>query len=124
MYKMQVHEFNCGRHESCQVTPANKPVSLQQLAQAEMAFFLVSGMGCPTCAMRVRNGLLQIGGVVAVEVILDRHLAKVWYDPDELQPETLAARLPALTADGRHHYTAHLLAVSRQSPGGNDASPL
>ena len=121
---MPFYEPNFGQHDSCQVIPLDKPASLQQLAEAETAFFLVSGMGCPTCAMRVRNGLLQIEGVVAADVILNRHLAKVWYDPEVLQPESLAVRLPAMTADGRHQYTAHLLAVSGQSSGGSNASPL
>jgi copper chaperone CopZ len=120
---MEFYESNSRQHENCQVIPLDKPASPQQLAEAETAFFLVSGMGCPTCAMRVHNGLLQIEGVVAADVILNRHLAKVWYDPQVLQPEVLAARLPAVTADGRHHYTAHLLAVSGQSSGGSDASP-
>lgn len=121
---MQIYEPTFGQQDNCQVLPLDKPASLQQLAEAATAFFLISGMGCSTCATRVRNGLLQIEGVVAADVILNRHLARVWYNPEVLQPESLPARLPAVTADGRHHYTAHLLAVSGQLSAGSDASRL
>ena len=109
---MPACESNSGQQETCQVIPLDKPVSQQQLAEAERAFLLVRGMGCPRCAMRVRNGLLQMEGVVAADVILERNLAKVWYDPGVLHPQNLTAYLPALTADGRHHYTAQLLVIS------------
>jgi hypothetical protein len=51
-------------------------------------------------------------GVVAADVILERNLAQVWYDPEVLHPQNLTASLPALTADGRHHYTAQLIVIS------------
>jgi hypothetical protein len=51
-------------------------------------------------------------GVVAADVILERNLAQVWYDPGVLHPQNLTAYLPALTADGRHHYTAQLIVIS------------
>lgn len=107
------------QHANCQVTPYVKSVSPQQLTEAETAFLLVRGMGCPACALRVRNGLLQIEGVVAADVLLSHGLAKVWYDPRAVQPESLVARLPALADDARHHYTARLLAVFDQPSGGN-----
>ena len=109
---MQSGELNHSEHENCHVLPLDKPASPEQLDQAETAFLLVRGMGCPRCAIRVRNGLLQIEGVVAAEVVLERLLAKVWYDPKVLERENLAALLPAMTADGRHNYSAQLLVTS------------
>jgi copper chaperone CopZ len=100
---MPVCDPDHGQHANCQVGP-------QSLAQAKTAFLLVRGMGCPACALRVRNGLLQIEGVVAADVYLSYGLAKVSYDPNGVQAGSLAARLPSVADDARHHYTAHLLA--------------
>ena len=107
------------RHAKYLVTPSQEPANPEELAQTETAFLLVRGIGCPACALRVRNGLLQIDGVVAADVVLSHGLAKVWYDPKAVQPESLAARLPALADDAGHHYTAHLLAVPDQLSGDN-----
>ena len=119
---MNLRDPDHGRHANCQVTALERPVSPQQLAQAETVVLLVRGMGWPACALRVRNGLLQIDGVVAAEVVLSHGLAKVWYDTAALQPESLAARLPAMADDARHHYTAHVLAVFDPPSEGNGAA--
>lgn len=119
---MLSHELDHARHASCLVMPIDKPVSPQQLAQADTAFLLVRGMGCPACALRVRNALLQIEGVVAADVALYRGLAKVWYDAKLVQPETLAARLPAVADDARHHYKAQSIVIAGECTGGNHAS--
>jgi hypothetical protein len=103
--------------------PIDKPASPQQLAQAESVFLLVRGMRCPACALRVRNGLLQIEGVVAANIALNRGLARVWYDAKLVKPDMLAARLPAAADDARHHYTAQLVVFSDEV-GGNHASPF
>lgn len=120
--KMLSRELDHGQHASCLVMPIDKPASVQQLAQAETVFLLVRGMGCPACALRVRNALLQIDGVVAADVALHRGLAKVWYDANMVQPETLVARLPAYADDEKHHYRAHLIVISGEPAGGNHAS--
>lgn len=118
---MLSRELDHSRHTSCLVVPIDKPASVQDMARAKSAFFLVRGMGCPTCALRVRNALLAIDGVMAADVLLHRGLAKVWYDSKLVQPERLGACLPALADDGGHHYTAHLIVVSGETAGRNDA---
>ncbi len=106
---MLSHERDQTAQASCLARPIDPPAGPQQRAQVETVFLLVRGMGCPACALRVRDALLQIEGVVAAEVDLSHGLAKVWYDATLLQPETLAARLPAVAGDARHSYTAHLI---------------
>ena len=96
---------------------AEKQGSPRQLAQAATVILLVRGMDCPACALRVRNALLQIEGVVAADVALDHGLAKIWYDAQRVQPELLAVRLPTLADDANHHYTAQLVVVSGEVTG-------
>lgn len=111
-----------GQHTNCQVEPLHKPVSKQQLAQAETAYLLIRGMGCPTCALRVRNALLQVEGVVAADIHLDYGVARVWYEPQVVQPETMGRRLPELADDGRHHYTAQVIVFSGEADGEDHAA--
>jgi hypothetical protein len=120
---MLFHKPTHSQPASCQVVPPIKPVSPEQLAQAATVIILVRGMGGPACALCVRNGLLQIEGVVAATVLLTHGLAKVWYDPKVLQPETLPARLPAVADDASYHYTAHLLVDYEQVSAGSSATP-
>lgn len=110
------------QHTSCLVEPLHKPVNAQQLAQAETVFLLVRGMGCPTCAQRVRNALLQIEGVVAADIHLEFGVARVWYAPQVVHPETLGTRLLELADDGRHHYTAQVIVFSGEPSGEVHAS--
>lgn len=106
---MTANEITLDHGTGCHVTPFSKVVSQEQLSQAATALLLVRGMGCPTCALRVRNGLLQIDGVLAADVVLSSSLARVWYDPGVVQPDFVASAMSAFAGDGKHHYTAHLL---------------
>lgn len=108
---MITNEIVLEQGTGCHVTPITKEVSQEQLSRASAAFLRVRGIGCPTCAVRVRNGLLQIEGVLAADVVLNSALAKVWYDPSVVQPDALVSGLPAFANDGGHHYTAQLLEV-------------
>jgi copper chaperone CopZ len=108
---MSVESIQLKHEGGCQVTPVYATASEAQLAQASVLFLAVEGMGCPTCTQRVRNGLLQIQGVLDASVELDSGLAKVWFDDGVVTPATVAADLPAAASDARHSYTARLLAV-------------
>ncbi|RLT33159.1 MAG: heavy-metal-associated domain-containing protein [Chloroflexi bacterium] len=66
-------------------------------------------MGCPNCALRVRDSLLQIDGVLDARVTLERGLAQV-FDPATVQPDRLPAAVAAAGDDGRHRYLAQVLA--------------
>jgi copper chaperone CopZ len=121
---MLFREPTHGQHASGQIISIDNSAGAQQIAQAETVYLLVRGMGCPACALRVRNGLLQIDGVLAADVVLSRGLAKVSYDPRVVQRESLATRLPPLADDGKHHYTAHLIVFSDQRPREGGATPI
>lgn len=102
-------ELESSQHTGCHVIAIEKPVSQEELFSANTAIFAVEGMGCPACATRVRNGLLQIDGVLAAEVVLRTATVKVWYDPSLVKPAAVAAGLPTITGDGKHRYAACLL---------------
>jgi copper chaperone len=98
-------------HENCHVEPVEKPVDEAALETAMAAYLTVGGMGCPRCAMRVRNGLLALPGVLLAEVFLDKGLAAAAYDPAQVSPEDLVRAVDGAGNDGRHHYWAEVMRV-------------
>jgi copper chaperone CopZ len=98
-------------HKNCHVDPVEKPVDESLLASAWATYLAVGGMGCPTCALRVRNGLLQLDGVLVADVLLQESIAVAAYDPARALPADLAAAVSSAGNDGRHHYTARILST-------------
>ncbi|MEW5961215.1 MAG: heavy-metal-associated domain-containing protein [Chloroflexota bacterium] len=93
-------------HENCHVEPLEKPLDAAALSTAMAAYLAVWGMGCPRCAMRVRNGLLSLEAVLFVEVFLEKGLAIVAYQPERVTSDDLVGAVAAAGSDGRHHYRA------------------
>lgn len=92
----------------CRLEPTSKAGSAQELATSKTAMLLIWGMGCPTCAMRVRNALLAMDGVLTVEIALDQGVALIRFDPDRVAAETLPDVL-ASVQEGHHRYAARVL---------------
>jgi copper chaperone CopZ len=57
---------------SCGRVPVEPVASPKDLARAVVTILVVEGMGCRTCAARVREVLLQPPNVLAVEIELKR----------------------------------------------------
>lgn len=96
-------------HENCYVEPVEKRSDKSALLMAEAAFLGVSGIGCPTCALRVRNGLLNLEGVLYADVYLQNGVATVAYDPQQVTTAGLVTAVYESGNDGRHEYRAHVL---------------
>ena len=96
-------------HTNCHVEPVEKPLDEAALANASTVYLAVQGMGCPRCAMRVRNGLLELDGVLAAEIFLPEGLAVAAYDPARVAASDLIAAVAAAGGDGRHHYQAQVI---------------
>ena len=95
--------------ENCHVDPVEKPLDKDALSSAMAAYLAVSGMGCPNCAARVRNGLLSLEGVWLAEVQLEQGIAAAAYDPQRTTVEDLLGAVTQSGNDGRHHYYANLI---------------
>lgn len=96
-------------NENCHVDPIEKPLDESALATAQATYLAVSGMGCPRCATRVRNGLLSLDGVLLADVNLDMSMAAAAYDPQSVTPEDLTQAIAGAGNDGKHHYRAEIL---------------
>jgi len=107
------HPINTHHEErACHVEPIHKAVDAQRLLDAPLVYLVVRGMGCPACAMRVRNALVRVDGVLAADVFLEKGLASVLYDPAQVAVEDLPAAVAAADASGHHRYTAQIVVFS------------
>lgn len=96
-------------HENCHVDPLEKPLDRAALAKATAAYVAVWGMGCPRCAMRVRNGLLSLEHVLFADVFLEKGLAIAAYDPEHVTADDLMMAVAMAGNDGRHNYQAKVV---------------
>jgi len=96
-------------HKECHVEPLQKPLDTTALSTARAAYLNVWGMGCPRCAMRVRNGLLGLEHVLYADVFLEDSLAIAAYDPEYITIDDLVRAVAAAGNDGRHNYQATVL---------------
>ncbi len=101
------------KDHNCHVEPVEKTVDRAAVEKAQAVYLAVRGMGCPTCAMRVRNSLLSTDGVLLAEIQLEQGVAAVAFDDERVTAEALLHAVAAAGNDGRHHYQAQLI---RQMP--------
>jgi len=97
------------KNENCHVEPIEKQFDESALHSAQASYLSVSGMGCPRCATRVRNGLLMLDGVLLADVFLETKTAAVAYDPQQVTQETLREAVSGAGNDGKHHYRAEVI---------------
>ena len=98
--------------QNCHVEPIQKTVLESVLRNADTILLAVSGMGCPNCAARVRNGLVSLDGVHHAEIYLEAGIVEVYFDGSKVTLEMLINAVAAAGNDGRHHYEAEIVAQS------------
>ena len=95
--------------ENCYVESVNKIALDSVIRNADSALLSVSGMGCPNCATRVRNGLLLLEGVFHAEIYLNLQMAEVFFDGKKVSAEALVGAVARAGNDGRHQYRAEVV---------------
>src|SRR5512140_2862166 len=97
--------------ENCHVHPVETVVTAEELQDTVIVYLAIFGMGCPKCAMRVRNSLLTIHGVS--EALVDHVVGagKVMFAPGLTTVEAIVDAVAQAGNDGRHNYEAIALAV-------------
>ena len=98
--------------DNCHVTRLNKQVILEANAEVETITLHVTGMGCPNCANRVHNRLIDHPGVVEAEVDHETGKAEVAYLPAKINISQLIS-LVAKAGDNHHTYQAALFDTER-----------
>lgn len=95
-------------HEDCHVEPVEKTLDEAALQTAQAVLLYVSGMSCPRCATRVRNGLLFQQGVLYADVDLEYGVATVAYDPEQMTADDLVTAVADVGNGGHHLYQARV----------------
>lgn len=95
--------------DNCYIEPIQKTALDHVIQSADRILLSISGMGCPTCATRVRNGLLLLDGVHDAEVMLNMHMAEVYFDEKKVSAEILVRAVAEAGNDGRHNYLAQVI---------------
>ncbi len=93
-------------NDNCHVEPIHKTATAGELAGGVPVWLAVFGMGCPNCAIRVRNSLLSLDGVLEVSVSHVAGLASVVFNPDVATIPALIDAVALAGNDGRHEYWA------------------
>ena len=106
--------WNCDCHPDCHEDRRNPPLAAVHFEEAEVAFLAVDGLGCVSCANRVRNALLALPGVFLAEVDLDHHTVSVWHDPRRVTSHVLADAV-ASAGDDTHHYSASVIVATAEA---------
>jgi copper chaperone CopZ len=91
-------------NHNCHVVPVEKIVTPEEQDNTEHLILVVQGMGCSNCAMRVRNRLFALKGVVSAEVSHLTALANITFNPDLVTQNNLSEAVANAGNDGRHSY--------------------
>ncbi len=100
-----------GMH-NCHVEPIEKQNTKTEYERLADGRLLISGMGCPSCAGRVRNSLLRLDGVVEAAIDHNTGVGHVTYDPTVVSAGDLEQAVSAAGGDGHHEYIGKLVAVA------------
>lgn len=96
--------------KECHVDVIHKSPSIEERREQAVALLAVEGLGCPNCVLRVRNGLLQLYGVISADIDLEVGQARVVYNPRLVDPKHLPRAVAAAGAAARHEYRAYVIA--------------
>ena len=92
--------------ENCHVEPLTRTASALEREGAISTQLVVTGMGCPNCAARVRNSLVMVHGVVDAVVDHTSGRALVAFNPRIASTAQLVDAVARAGGDGRHEYRA------------------
>lgn len=112
-----------GDHDDCHVEPVAPAPHRHADGPREVAYLAIHGMGCPTCATRVRNALLTTPGVITADVRLEAQHGSVVYDPAVTYPERLEDAIADMGRASRHAYHAVTTAVRAIDRSGDSDMP-
>ncbi len=95
-------------NDICHIDPIEKELTTEELKEVQVIYLTVRGMRCPNCALRVRNGLLSLYGVLEANVDHTVGLAEVVYNPHLCITSALVDAVARSGGDGHHAYSAVL----------------
>lgn len=93
---------------NCHVEPISRQPEPEELEDLTDTMLLISGMGCPSCAMRVQNALVAERGVIDAQVDHVSGRALVRHNHAMVHPRDLIALVHSASNRSGHRYAAAL----------------
>ena len=109
--------------DNCHVARFDKEVAIELNERIDSITLYVTGMGCPNCANRVHNRLIDHPGVLKAEVDHETGKAEVTYLPTKISMSELV-HLVSEADDNRHTYRVVLSRQEEHQESVNDVTPL
>ncbi len=103
--------------QNCHIETVSKQSSSKELAIVHGAVLEIWGMGCPNCARRVQNSLLELRGMVGTEVDHQSGIVMVRFNPTMLTLSEMFLAVEAAGGDGKHEYSARLVSLQKTING-------
>ncbi|MCH7875212.1 MAG: heavy-metal-associated domain-containing protein [Gemmatimonadetes bacterium] len=98
----------CQTPHDCDVKEIEPTMRCPERATAAARVF-IEGLGCPNCAMRVQNALVQLDGVATAFVGLFPPIGTVRYDPARVSVDDLLSAIASAGDGANHSYRGQLL---------------
>lgn len=103
--------------DKCHVQPVERVVTPEEQETTQNVALVIYGMGCPNCAMRVRNSLVALHGVVQTDVDHFTGLANITFNPTLLKVIDLVDAVGNAGNDGHHRYGVFSILVQENNAG-------
>jgi copper chaperone CopZ len=97
----------------CHVNAVHKIPSVEEQRNANLVMLNLRGVGCSNCAIRVRNRLILLTGVLDVYVDHLRRHARVVFNPDLVAVSELLDAVGRAGGDGIHEYRAEVEEIKK-----------
>ena len=94
------------------VSPNELALRKAAFDKAMAVYFNVWNMECPNCAYWLQEGLLEIPGVLLVDVFYKQGIAVVIYDPVRVTTDALRRGVKQIGTDKSHFYGAEVVGQS------------
>ena len=92
--------------DHCHERPVRPRAEAPRRRAAHTVHLGLAGLGCPSCANRVRNALLGVPGVIDAEIDLPAALATVWHLTDLCSTGDLVEAVREASGTSHHRYLA------------------
>ncbi len=93
----------------CGVEPIEKRTTIEEREESKQISLAIGGLGCMSCANRVRNSLLLLLGVLEAQVDHVRGVAQVVFNPRVTDLSEMFQAVVRAGGDGRHNYSVRLI---------------
>lgn len=96
-------------NDTCKIEPLERTPSELEKNSVKFIYLVTSGLNCPNCAMRVKNALITLYGIIDVKIDYFDGMTEVAYNPSLIEPSTIPELISKAGNGGHHNYSAQII---------------